>query len=411
MNIMMLTTTLNSGGAERVVSRLSSALCSRHCVWVVCTNPEVSMAPAYPIDPAVHVVDLHLPDPFDSNMPWKWAWYIARCRQRRIAIRDLKRKHHTDVCISFLAQPNFDNVRSCRGEKTVISVRNIFRSPVKKYWLWRVMDRFFMVYANRRADRIVTVSKNVGAEQVKLFHADPEIIRPIYNPIDAGAVLDAAKEPAEDAYFRLFRENHDILFAAMGRFEEQKGLHHLIRAFREVHARCPGAGLLMLGQGSLWGELSRLTEESGLSEHVYMTGFQENPFSFLGKTDVFVMASLHEGFSNAALEAMACGLPLILTDCNSGPRELCAPDTDSALHTGKIERASFGILTPVCSGKKKTADEPLEREEKLLAKAMLRMASDPALRNHYAEKSLQRVRDFSTETVLSRWEDLLQELS
>ena len=410
MNIMILTTSLCGGGAERVSARLASELSRHHNVWVVCTYPDGNWKGTYSLDPRVKQIDLDLPFPFKRRISARWLLYLARCRQRKLAIRDLKEECRADVCISFLAEPNFDNVRSAQGEKTIISVRNIYKIPIRKFWFWQLMDRFLMTFAGKRADCVVTVSENVGLEQARRYHVPKKKIRTIYNPIDPDAVRLASASPAGHDAFDAFRAAHDVLFVSAGRFVEQKGFHHLIRAFREVSRQCPGAGLVLLGEGHLQGRMEEVIRANGLDGHVLLPGFHTDPFPFFGRSDVFVMSSFYEGFSNAMLEAMACGLPVILTDCNSGPREMCAPDTDSTRRTQTVEYAAWGILTPVCSGHMDLTDEALEPAEKCLADAMCRLASDPSLREDYARRSLARADDFSTEHIMEQWESLLCEL-
>ena len=450
MNIMLITTSLTEGGAERVAARLASALCERHNVRIVCIWPQGNENGYYPVDVRAEVIPLYLPNPFHT-LQWEAAWYLARLRQRRIAIRELKEKYEIDVCISFMTLPNFDNVRSRANEKTIISVRNIMRPPIKKFWLWRLMDRVQCTYAGKKADLVVTVSRNVGAEQARHFRVPKKKIRTIYNPIDADFIRDASKKPVNDPGFEAFRASHEQIIITMGRLVEQKGHRHLIRAFSALRKKLPGAGLVILGKGYLEESLKSLVSSLDLSEHVFFPGFQKDPFPYLGKADLFVMSSLFEGFSNAMLEAMACGLPLVACDCNSGPRELLAPDTDPGKLCRDIEKAPYGILTPVCSGKQYAADDagdaladgsgealagdsgkkaakthlsrrlpaykktpgkaadPLEREEKLLAKAMWMLLADAALREHYTSQSALRIRDFSTENILAGWEELFRE--
>ena len=410
MNIMILTTSLCGGGAERVSARLASELSRNHNVWIVCTYPDGNWKGTYDLDPRVKQIDLDPPPPFKGKITARWLLYPVRARQRKLMIRDLKTEIRADVCISFLAEPNFDNVRSAQGEKTIISVRNIYKLPIRKFWFWQLMDRFLMVTAGRRADRVVTVSNNVGVEQIKRYHVQKRKIRTIYNPVDPDAIRRASEAPTGHDAFDAFRAAHDVLFLSAGRFVEQKGFHHLIRAFREVSQQCPGAGLVLMGEGHLQDSLERVIRANGLENHVLLPGFHKDPFPFFGKCDVFVMSSFYEGFSNAMLEAMACGLPVILTDCNSGPREMCAPDTDSTLQTQTVDYALWGILTPVCSGHMALTDEPPEPEEKCLADAMCRLASDSSLREDYARRSLTRANDFSTDRIMEQWESLLLEL-
>ena len=109
---------------------------------------------------------------------------------------------------------------------------------------------------------------------------------------------------------------------------------------------------------------------------------------------------------NALVEAMAVGLPVVSTDCRSGPREILAPDTDYSKKAESAEFAEYGILVPECSGNKLTTDS-LEKEETILSEAMLALVEDQALRERYREKSVKRARLLTPEEALSQWESLI----
>ena len=102
------------------------------------------------------------------------------------------------------------------------------------------------------------------------------------------------------------------------------------------------------------------------------------------------------------LEACACGLPIVSTDCNSGPRELLAPSTDSHQQTHGIELADYGMLVPVCDNAE-GAHEPLDHAERVLADAITRMLSDDELRARYA-------RQFDIASIVAQWEELIEVL-
>ncbi len=115
---------------------------------------------------------------------------------------------------------------------------------------------------------------------------------------------------------------------------------------------------------------------------------------------------MYEGFSNSVLEAVNCGVPVISTDCHSGPRELLAPETDCSYKTDMIEYAQYGILIPPFTGNKLT-DEPLEKSEQLLAEALEVLIDDPKLRESYAHKEKERSSDFSRDKTIIRWQNTI----
>ena len=108
----------------------------------------------------------------------------------------------------------------------------------------------------------------------------------------------------------------------VARLEEQKGQEYLIRSFVRIKKEIPLTKLVILGEGHLEHKLRDLAKGLGLEQDVVFLGWQKNPFKFLAYSKVFVLSSLWEGFPNTLLEAMALGLPVISTDCPSGPNEI-----------------------------------------------------------------------------------------
>ncbi len=186
----------------------------------------------------------------------------------------------------------------------------------------------------------------------------------------------------------------------------------MIRAFQLVREKHPEATLLILGKrGEQNAEqlIENTIRRLGLEKSVLLAGFHENPFSYLSKADVFVFSSFNEGFPNAITEAMAVGLPIISTDCRSGPREILAPATDYLKKTKTIDYAEYGILVPECSGST-VIDRGPEQNEILMAEVMIRMIEDTELREHYSAKSCERAKAFSIEANLQQWITLIDEL-
>ncbi len=142
-------------------------------------------------------------------------------------------------------------------------------------------------------------------------------------------------------------------------------------------------------------KLQILIKKYHLEKKVTFLGEQKNPFQYLANADCFIFTSNHEGFPNALMEALACGLPVISTDCLSGPREILAPNSN--IHTqlkNKVEIAEYGILTPV-------------NHEKCLIEAMNIMKNNFELRKNYSKKALSRANDFNIDTIMPQYETIL----
>jgi len=135
----------------------------------------------------------------------------------------------------------------------------------------------------------------------------------------------------------------------------QKDFICLIKAFERVRAVRP-ARLVILGEGRIRNELEELSKALGLTQDISMPGFVENPFAFMARSSVFVLSSAWEGCPNVLIEALACGCPVVSTDCPSGPSEI-------------LKKGSFGPLVPVGDNKAmaeailKVLDHPLDQEQ------------------------------------------------
>ena len=120
---------------------------------------------------------------------------------------------------------------------------------------------------------------------------------------------------------------------AAGRLVALKGFDTLLRAFARVRQQMP-ARLVILGEGSERSNLERLAAELGVAADVDMPGFDPNPFRYMKRAGVFVLSSRYEGLPNVLIQAMACGCPVVSTDCPNGPAEI-------------LDGGRYGPLVPV----------------------------------------------------------------
>ena len=330
------------------------------------------------------------------------------------AYRLSKKIEHNSIILSFLERANFVNIVSKFFKKNIaiISVRTNLqtgRTGIKS------LNNYLVKVLYPKADLIVAVSHGVKQSLINLG-LEEEKIKVIYNPYPIDEIRELAKEPL-GSYEEIFKE--PALITA-GRLTKPKGQWYLLRVFKALKEKHKDLKLVILGEGELKDYLVKLSEELGLKTYVwdrdelsesfdvYFLGFQKNPFKLIARSKLFVFPSLWEGFPNALVEAMACGVCVVSSDCRSGPREILAPNTDLNYQTQKPEFAEYGILMPTFEVKYKTANEPLEEREIMWVETVDKLLEDESLRKNYSKKAKQRAEDFRIETIIQEWKEILK---
>ena len=183
----------------------------------------------------------------------------------------------------------------------------------------------------RHADAVIANSRGAAHDLVHVAPHLARLTRVIHNPVVWPDLADMASEPVDH---RWFQSPSTRVVIAAGRLVSVKDYPTLLRAFAEVVLKCRSARLVVLGEGQDREALRRLAVDLGIGEVVDFPGFVTNPFAYMAKADVFVLSSLHEGSPNVLVQAMACGTPVVSTDCRSGPREI-------------LQDGALGRLVPV----------------------------------------------------------------
>jgi len=392
--ILFLIARLNGGGAERALSNITLAMPDdiQIDILVNCEEPEKD----YPH--RGNVISVTRLDNKKIRVPYPIRVFCGRF----IKLKELKKKGHYNACISFMDEPNIVNILTGNKYcKVILSERTTLSKINSKKYRHRIKPLARLLY--KKADKIVAVSKGVEDDLNNNFDIMKEKLVTIYNGYDVSMIKKQAGEKVNLGF-----DKECFYFLNTGRIDSSKAQWHLIRAFSKVVQKHSECRLIICGQGPYKGMLENIVLVNGLQEKVIFLGFVKNPYAVSKQCDVFVFPSMHEGMPNALIENMICGLPVIATDFRSGAREILAPDTDYRYQIkDTVEVSEYGILTPVCSGNKKLVSEDLEREEKLLADAMLRLVEDSSMRMHYSEQSKKRARDFEIQKQVEQWLSIL----
>lgn len=180
------------------------------------------------------------------------------------------------------------------------------------------------------ADAVVAVSHEAAADLKEAFGLPPEQVRMIYNPVITPALFEQAREPVEHPWFG---PNQPPVVLSVGRLCPQKDFLTLIRAFAQLRGHTP-ARLVILGEGPDRALLEAAVAESGLGDSVDLPGFAVNPYAYMARAGAYALSSRWEGLPTVLIEALACGAPVVSTDCPSGPREI-------------LRDGLYGTLVPV----------------------------------------------------------------
>ena len=171
-----------------------------------------------------------------------------------------------------------------------------------------------------RADAAIAVSQGIADDLVEHTTLSREQVHAVTNPTYTPEIETAAAASLDHAWLQ---PGSPPLLLGAGRLAPAKDFAMLLRAFARVRAR-RSVHLVILGEGSKRGSLEQQLHELGVAADVELHGFVDNPFAWMSRASLFVLSSAWEGSPGVLVEAMACGCPVVSTDCPSGPDEILA---------------------------------------------------------------------------------------
>lgn len=386
---MFLIGTLSGGGAERVVSNLSQSLPDNVEKEIVLFGKNSKID--YPYSGNINYLD---------QADHRSAFQKLLISFKRIRkLRKIKKEYPSLLIISFLEYPNLLNMLSGYRKKSIVSVRNYMSTKHKKGivgMFWNFTIKHF--YKNAR--KITVVSMQMKKDLIENYNLPEEKIKVIYNSYPLQNIKKMAKEKILLNEQKIF--NKPTIITA-GRLNYQKGHVHLINAFKKIKDVIPDAQLVLLGKGSLEESLRMKAKKLEIEKSVHFLGFQQNPFKYIARSKVFVMPSYFEGFPNALAEAMACEVPVISTDCLSGPRELLAPNEIDGVIDYKVNKKRYGFLVPAFD------DQNKKDVEGSISKLTIELIENMELNSYYSNKSKKRIEDFDIKKIINEWQYIIDE--
>lgn len=369
--IAFLINSLAGGGAERVVSTLLNNYCEQFDCYLIVFNKVID----YQLDGRITVISLHTHHYYDAINFLKLP--ILGYKLARIIHR-----YQFKTMVSFLHRANYVNVLSRYFSKhqVIISERIAPSSLYGDNSLASKISRSLIRTLYPKADLVIPVSKAIKQDLINNFGIrNPQVV--IYNPYDIKRIQTLAQEP-------ITMDLTDTI-VCVGSLSKRKDHVTLIQAFAKV--RYFRSKLLIMGEGTEKEALINLVATLGLSHRVIFGGFDNNPYKYIAKASMFVLASTSEGFPNVIAEALICGCPVISTDCLSGPREILNPSTDLTEPVkNNVVQAEFGVLVPV-------------KGEQQLADAIDLFFTNSSLIQQYKEKSQTRIIDFSITNITQEY--------
>ena len=400
MHLAFVIENLDSGGAERVVTCLAEGLIDRgHMVDIVLAEPLIR----YPVPDRVRLFSVR--DRQDQLTEERFGEALARRVQLPVAsglldwMRAAGAFHWDPFCL-----PSRRRVHMARGiacymarEQPDCVLPSVHRSIVATFLACRLFPghppiipvvhdslenqpnlrairRYRRIFAD--ATHFIGVSRGTSDSLETVTRVPSNRITTIYNPAVTPHLFVKMQESPCHPW--LLYDGTPVVLA-VGQLAPRKDYPTLIKAFARVVSRRP-CRLIILGEGSKRTEIEELVKKYDLTDRVSLPGWTENPFAFMSRASLFVLSSSCEGFSMVLAEALACGCPVVSTDCPSGPAEI-------------LRNGDIGPLVPI-------------GDDAALSKAMEHVLDQPSNK----QMLQQRAMDFSADRAVAAYEKLLLQL-
>ncbi|CUU37471.1 MAG: glycosyltransferase [Armatimonadetes bacterium] len=317
--VALFVPSFEGGGAERVMLTLANAFHQRGIETCVITAKTIEGEHAHLLHRDVPIVRLQ------SGAMWRTIVPLARYLRRNPPIALLSTLGEANIVAVIARRLARCPIRLVIREATTPTTAFRKSASRKKRLASRLIPLCYPL-----ADAIIAVSAGVQQDLTRLIPRAQSKVHVIYNPAITRDLYQLRDASVEHPWFV---NKHLPIVLGVGRLTPPKDFPTFLHAFARVRRQMP-ARLVILGEGELRPQLEQLAAELGIQGDFDLPGFDPNPFRYMARADVFVLSSQYEGLPNVLIQAMACGCPVVSTNCRSGPEEI-------------LDGGKYGELVPV----------------------------------------------------------------
>ncbi|NNK72280.1 MAG: glycosyltransferase [Flavobacteriaceae bacterium] len=379
-HIAIMAISMNIGGTERVISLLLPKLVKDYRVSLVLLSEEI----AFDIPSEVNIHVLGSSEKVLTTSPLQKIWFTLGYFRKYYR---LVKRERFDVSLSFLALPNFINsavANLFRNPKirTIISERCYPSQMYARSRFSMIIARIFYPLLYNRNDMLFSNSVYINNDLKNRFGVKiPMAV--VYNPVKLKPLEKELSATENRKIFNVINVGSHVFV------KNQMMILKAINRLDDTYV------LTLLGDGNLTDSMTDFAIDTGISKRLNMPGRVGNVEIYLSESDCFVLSSRTEGFPNVILEAMANGVPVISTNCMSGPLEILNDNQPVQIEKGEFVLARYGVLVNV-------------DDDDGLAQALEFLKSHPDKRLEYINLGLQKAQEFDLTVIYKKFKDLIE---
>lgn len=372
----LLINSMGMGGAERVVSTILKAFVSEGiAVTLICIEDDFFYEIPNEID-----IEILSSKKFTS---WEKVLGLFTLAMR---LKNVVTRKGLDHVLSMSNRANYVNVLSRfigSHHKVTIAMRSnpsLYNSSGLKKHINLLLMKLLYPFADE-----YFFQTDAMRQEYKSYCSMKKPFSIIFNPIDTEKITSLCDEESV--------QMEDEYICMLGRLEHVKRIDIALSAFKIAKDKLGSIpNLVIVGDGPERDRLEDLSRSMSLERSVIFAGKKANPYGILRHAMFFVLSSESEGFPNALIEALACGLPVITTDCVSGPREILGPVVKNI--TEAVQLRKWGITVET-------------NNPSALAAAMELFVIDAEVRKHLASEAKNRAKDFDISSISEKFYSIL----